>query len=49
MNLCRRFEFISATLAGSESALIKAILTDPQFWIPVAVLGIGITLLACLR
>jgi len=29
--------------------LLKAILTDPQFWIPVVVLAIGVTLLACLR
>ncbi|MBV8438163.1 MAG: translocated intimin receptor Tir [Silvibacterium sp.] len=29
--------------------MLKAILTDAQFWIPVAVLALGITLLACLR
>jgi len=29
--------------------LLKAILTDAQFWIPVVVLAIGVTLLACLR
>jgi hypothetical protein len=32
-----------------EAALLKAILTDRQFWIPVAVLALGIALLACLR
>jgi len=29
--------------------LLKAILTDLQFWIPIVVLVVGITLLACLR
>ncbi|MBV8629938.1 MAG: translocated intimin receptor Tir [Silvibacterium sp.] len=28
--------------------MLRAILTDPQFWIPVAVLAVGIVLLACL-
>jgi hypothetical protein len=32
-----------------ETLLLKAILTDPQFWIPLVILAIGITLLACLR
>jgi len=31
------------------TVLIKAILTDAQFWIPVAVLAVGIMLLAWLR
>ncbi len=29
--------------------LLKAILTDVQFWIPVAVLAVGVVLLAWLR
>ncbi len=28
---------------------VRAVLTDVQFWIPVAVLGLGIGLLAVLR
>jgi hypothetical protein len=29
--------------------MLKAILTDVQFWIPVAVLAVGVTLLAWLH
>lgn len=32
-----------------ESPLVKAVLTDVQFWIPVAVLAIGIGILAALQ
>jgi hypothetical protein len=45
----------STTIAGTgaldpeEVALLKAILTDSHFWIPVAVLALGVILLALLR
>ncbi len=32
-----------------ETSMLKAILTDSHFWAPVAVLALGIVLLAYLR
>lgn len=38
----------SAGRMRMKKSLVKATLTDPQFWIPVVVLAIGITLLVAL-
>jgi hypothetical protein len=35
-------------MRSMKKPLVKATLTDPQFWIPVVVLAIGITLLVAL-
>jgi hypothetical protein len=36
-------------MAEAKARLIKAVLTDSHFWIPVAVLSLGILLLLYLR
>jgi len=40
---------LTANSGDGELIVIKAILTDSHFWIPVVVLALGIALLAYLR
>jgi len=47
MNAASRVTILVYTFTLGDPVL-RAILTDPQFWIPVAVLAVGIVLLACL-
>jgi len=39
----------AANCRNEKPIVLKAILTDSQFWIPVVVLALGIALLAYLR
>jgi hypothetical protein len=51
--MCKRIHFEAAEAAADagprEAKMIKAVLTDVQFWIPVGVLAAGILLLVMLH